>query len=62
MSLVHRTPDDRFADLAGYTFAPKFIEDLPSFSGLRTAADEPQTKFFPHNVRTPTSRTHTGPA
>ena len=36
MSLVHRTPDDRFSDLAGYTFAPNFIEDLPSFSGLRT--------------------------
>jgi len=36
MSLVHRTPDDRFADLAGYSFAPNFTQDLPSFSGLRT--------------------------
>ncbi|MBH64164.1 MAG: haloalkane dehalogenase [Alphaproteobacteria bacterium] len=35
MSLVHRTADGRFADLAGYAFAPNYIEDLPGFAGLR---------------------------
>ena len=35
MSLVHRTPDERFADLARYAFAPNYIEDLPGFAGLR---------------------------
>lgn len=30
-----RTPDDRFEDLPGYTFAPHYIEDLPGYAGLR---------------------------
>lgn len=30
-----RTPDDRFADLPGYTFAPHYRDDLPGYEGLR---------------------------
>ena len=30
-----RTPDERFADLPGYGFAPNYIEDLPGYEGLR---------------------------
>lgn len=30
-----RTPDDRFAELPGYAFAPHYIDDLPGFEGLR---------------------------
>ena len=30
-----RTPDDRFADLSGYRFAPHYLEDLSGFEGLR---------------------------
>ncbi len=30
-----RTPDDRFAHLPGYPFAPRYSEALPGFSGLR---------------------------
>jgi haloalkane dehalogenase/tRNA(adenine34) deaminase len=30
-----RTPDDRFADLAGFPFAPHYAEDLPGCEGLR---------------------------
>ena len=30
-----RTPDDRFADLPGYPWNPRFISDLPSLAGLR---------------------------
>jgi pimeloyl-ACP methyl ester carboxylesterase len=30
-----RTPDDRFADLPGYRFAPHYLEDLPGYEGLR---------------------------
>lgn len=30
-----RTPDDRFADLPGYPWAPRYLSDLPSLAGLR---------------------------
>jgi tRNA(adenine34) deaminase len=30
-----RTPDERFADLPGYPWAPHYLNDLPSLSGLR---------------------------
>ena len=30
-----RTPDDRFADLPGYPWAPHYLSDLPSLAGLR---------------------------
>jgi haloalkane dehalogenase len=30
-----RTPDDRFADLPGYRFAPHYLDDLPGYEGLR---------------------------
>ncbi|HTH77605.1 MAG TPA: tRNA adenosine(34) deaminase TadA, partial [Ramlibacter sp.] len=30
-----RTPDDRFANLPGYPWAPHYIADLPSLAGLR---------------------------
>ena len=30
-----RTPDDRFADLPGYGFAPHYVDDLPGYAGMR---------------------------
>ena len=30
-----RTPDERFADLPGYPWAPHYVADLPSLAGLR---------------------------
>ena len=37
MPAVHalRTPDDRFADLPDFPFPPQYVEDLPSYEGLR---------------------------
>ncbi|RJF89030.1 alpha/beta fold hydrolase [Oleomonas cavernae] len=32
---VLRTPEDRFADLPGYAFPPRYVENLPGFAGLR---------------------------
>jgi hypothetical protein len=32
---VLRTPDDRFANLPGYAFAPHYVEDLAGCEGLR---------------------------
>jgi hypothetical protein len=32
---VLRTPDERFASLHGYPFAPHYLEDLPGYAGLR---------------------------
>lgn len=32
---VLRTPDDRFANLPGYSFAPHYVEDLKGYEGLR---------------------------
>jgi haloalkane dehalogenase len=30
-----RTPDDRFANLPGFSFAPHYLENLPGYGGLR---------------------------
>lgn len=30
-----RTPDERFSNLPGWTYAPKYIDDLPGYEGLR---------------------------
>ena len=35
MSDVLRTPDERFANLPGYPFAPHYISDLEGYPGLR---------------------------
>lgn len=35
MDTVHRTPDERFAGLAGYAYSPNYLEDLSGFEGLR---------------------------
>lgn len=32
-----RTPEERFADLPDFPYAPAYVEDLPGFSGLRMA-------------------------
>lgn len=32
---VPRTPDSRFADLAGFPFPPSYVDDLPGCEGLR---------------------------
>lgn len=32
---VLRTPDDRFHNLPGYDFAPRYLDSLPGFAGLR---------------------------
>ena len=33
--IVLRTPDDRFSDLPGWPFAPRYVQDLPELEGLR---------------------------
>lgn len=30
-----RTPDERFENLPGYSFAPNYIDDLPGYEGIR---------------------------
>jgi haloalkane dehalogenase len=30
---VFRTPDDRFADLPSFPFAPHYIDNLPGYEG-----------------------------
>ena len=35
MATIHRTPDHRFTDLAGYAYAPHYAEDLFGYEGLR---------------------------
>lgn len=32
-----RTPDERFANLPDFPYAPKYLDDLPGFEGLRAA-------------------------
>lgn len=32
---VLRTPDDRFADLPGFPYAPNYVDALPGYAGLR---------------------------
>jgi len=33
--IAKRTPDDRFANLPGYEFAPNYVDALPGYEGLR---------------------------
>jgi len=35
MNAALRTPDERFAKLPGYPFAPHYLEDLPAAAGPR---------------------------
>ncbi len=35
MTKILRTPDERFADLPGFSYEPNYVEDLKGFSGLR---------------------------
>lgn len=35
MADVKRTPDERFANLPGYAFAPHYVDTLPGYEGLR---------------------------
>jgi len=35
MPSILRTPDERFARLPGFAFAPHYLEDLPGYQGLR---------------------------
>jgi len=35
MSEILRTPDDRFAELPGFPWAPRYVEELPGYQGLR---------------------------
>ena len=30
-----RTPEERFRDLPGFPFAPRYVDDLPGYAGLR---------------------------
>jgi pimeloyl-ACP methyl ester carboxylesterase len=54
MTTSLRTPDDRFANLAGYPFAPHYLDDLPAAEGLRLhyldegPADAPVTALCLH--------------
>jgi pimeloyl-ACP methyl ester carboxylesterase len=53
-----RTPEDRFADLPGFPYAPRYIDTLPGFAGLRMAyvddgpADARQTFLCLHGEPT----------
>ena len=35
MEPILRTPEERFADLPGFAYAPRYVEDLPGCAGLR---------------------------
>jgi haloalkane dehalogenase len=35
MSEILRTPEDRFANLPGFPFAPHYVDDLPGYEGIR---------------------------
>jgi pimeloyl-ACP methyl ester carboxylesterase len=37
MTEALRTPDERFSVLPGYPYAPRYLEDLPGYEGLRMA-------------------------
>jgi haloalkane dehalogenase len=43
-----RTPDDRFANLPGYAFAPHYIATLPGYEGLRVHHIDEGPKDAPH--------------
>ena len=35
MTETIRTPDERFKDLPGFSFAPRYLDDLAGYEGLR---------------------------
>jgi pimeloyl-ACP methyl ester carboxylesterase len=43
-----RTPDERFADLPGFPFAPRYVADLPGFEGLRMHYVDEGPREAPH--------------
>ncbi len=43
-----RTPEARFADLAGFPWAPHYVEDLPGYEGLRAAYIDEGPRQAPH--------------
>ena len=43
-----RTPDERFADLPDFPYAPQYLEDLPGFPGLRMARVDEGPKDAAH--------------
>lgn len=56
---ILRTPDERFAGLPGFAFAPHYIDDLPGYQGLRMhyldegpAADAAETFLCLHGQPT----------
>ena len=44
-----RTPEERFAVLPNFPYAPRYIEDLPGFEGLRLHYVEFFSKFYEPN-------------
>lgn len=32
---ILRTPDERFASLPGFAFAPQYVKNLPGYEGIR---------------------------
>ncbi len=43
-----RTPEARFADLPGFAWPPRYVEDLPGFEGLRGAYIDEGPRDAPH--------------
>jgi haloalkane dehalogenase len=58
MTSALRTPDERFASLPGFSWQPRYADDLPGFEGLRVAwldegpADAPATVLALHGQPT----------
>lgn len=55
---ILRTPDERFADLPGYAYAPNYVDDLKGYEGLRVhyldegPSDAPRTFLCLHGEPT----------
>jgi haloalkane dehalogenase len=45
-----RTPDERFANLPGYAFAPHYIDTLPGYEGLRVHYVDEGSKEARHTI------------
>src|SRR5277367_1723905 len=43
-----RTPDGRFSALPDFPYAPRYLEDLPGFEGLRAAFIDEGPQLAPH--------------
>ena len=48
METAHRTPEERFAHLAGYPYAPNYVDRLPGYEGLRTHYVDEGPSDAPH--------------